>query len=199
MPRAARLPAGRIRTGFRGEFRPGHLTIVAVAVVALVAAATLFGVLRTSESTATALSDSAASATNPGASPRTPSPISAAPACPAASQVSRDGESYASCNVTLTWPPLPPGPASLTLTTAVINVTLEGVGLSVYGYSTVDCPVLSVSGHEPSGVSSSFLIYPIPDGCVSDQPTVFSSDGTFGATWTGGLGVVLYAEDPRAT
>lgn len=112
-------------------------------------------------------------------------------ACVAGSVVSLNAIIYQTCNVTLVWPQ---GPPVLTENTTVINVTVEDVSFSVYAYSTVDCPVLKVTGHELNGPSSSFLIYPIPDGCVSDNPTVFSADLSFGATWYGGMGVELYAQ-----
>lgn len=117
--------------------------------------------------------------------------------CVSGSVVSLNAVVYQTCNVTLVWPPAEP--PLLTETTAVINVTVENVAFSVYAYSTVDCPVLKVTGRELNGPSSSFLIYPIPAGCVSDNPTVFSADLAFGATWYGGRGVELYAQAGVAT
>ncbi len=64
-------------------------------------------------------------------------------------------------------------------------VDFQSVHFRLFIYDTVDCPVLNVSGTEPTGVSYSFVIYPIPFNCEMRRPTVISIDGTFGASWQG--------------
>lgn len=119
-----------------------------------------------------------------------PPPVASVSGCPGTTEVLVDNLGYYStCNVTLSWP------SGFPVSTPVINVTLAGVALSVYAYETMDCPVLSVTGHETGGTVQTFLIYPTPVNCEWNTPTVFSADGTFGATWTGGPAVELYVWD----
>lgn len=188
-------PAGRtasgIESGERGALGRTRSIAVVTAVAIVLGSVALISLSQKSDSSGWAISNNLV-ATHPAPSQQTGIPPGSPPdQCVAGSVVSLDAIVYQTCNVTLVWPPEMP---VLTQTTAVINVTVENVAFSVYAYSTVDCPVLKVTGHELNGPTSSFLIYPIPNGCVSDNPTVFSTDLTFGATWYGGMGVELYAQ-----
>lgn len=98
-----------------------------------------------------------------------------------------NGTEYAICTVSINW-----GFWGLQYPrTSPIHLNVDGVLFNVYGYATIDCPVVNVTGQEPNGSSYSFLIYPTPLGCIFDRPTVFSADGEFGATWTGGSSLEL--------
>lgn len=70
----------------------------------------------------------------------------------------------------------------------------QGVLFRFAIYETMKCParpVLNVTGTEPSGVTFSFLITPVPRNCAMQHPTVLSPDGAFGATWQGTSATVI--------
>jgi len=108
--------------------------------------------------------------------------------CPGSTTVQVGLTTYGECDAAIDWNSSaggsPFGPTNVT------TASLDGVVFDVYGYGG-DCAVVNVTGHEPGGRTFSFLIYPVPDGCTFVQTTVFSPDGDFGATWTGGTSIEL--------
>jgi len=127
----------------------------------------------------------------PGARPTNTTAESCAPG----PNVTFDGEVYASCNATLAWNTTYESFQQWYGVQSLANVSLRGVVFNVTGYNTMDCPVVNVTGHEPMGNTYSFLIYPIPDGCQFNTPTVLSPDHSFGATWTGGDSIQILVRD----
>lgn len=114
-------------------------------------------------------------------SPSTPASSPDVQTCPGATTVTIGASTYWSCNATLDWSGVGFVPAELA------SVSFQGVLFVVYGYNTMDCPVVNVTGNEATGATFAFLIYPSPVNCDMSQPTVFSPDGAVGATWDGGL------------
>ncbi|HYA57660.1 MAG TPA: hypothetical protein VEH57_04250 [Thermoplasmata archaeon] len=90
------------------------------------------------------------------------------------------------CNASLNWNGVGFTP------TVLAQVSFGGALFVVYGYNTIDCPVVNVTGLEPGNVSFHFLIYPVPSDCpLFPTPTVLSPDQSVGATWTGGPTILL--------
>ncbi len=114
-------------------------------------------------------------------SPSAPASSPGVQTCPEATTVTIGASTYWSCNAKLDWSGVGFVPAELA------RVSFQRVLFAVYGYNTMDCDVVNVTGNESTGAAFAFLIYPIPLNCDMSQPTVFSTDGAVGATWDGGV------------
>jgi hypothetical protein len=106
--------------------------------------------------------------------------------CPGNATIEINGTNYWTCNVTLNW-----AGVRLFNTTPHIHAALHGVAFDVYGYPTMECPVVAVTGNETGGASFSLYIAPSPVNCTLMEPTVVSPDHDFGATWNWGASVEL--------
>jgi hypothetical protein len=107
--------------------------------------------------------------------------------CPANTTILVNTTTYWACIITIDWS----SASAPFVNTSHVYVAFHGVMFDVYGYNTIDCPVVNITGHETSGATFSFLIYPVPLNCQLTQPTVFSPDHDFGATWNGMSSVQL--------
>lgn len=102
--------------------------------------------------------------------------------CPPTTTVKVNGTVYWSCSAILYWS------ANTSLMFAVqqlATVSFQGVLFNISGQRTMDCPVVNVTGREPTAATYSLLIGAVPFDCQLTQPTVFSPDHDFGATWNG--------------
>ncbi len=109
----------------------------------------------------------------------------AAPGCPSSGLVSYNETEYSACNATLSWSQVGFNQ------TRLVSATLDGAQFTVYGYDTMECPVVNVTGVEPSGASFHFLIAPTPMNCEFEHPLVLSPDHFVGAVWDGGSSIQL--------
>lgn len=114
--------------------------------------------------------------------------------CPPTTNVTVDGAVYWSCDATLYWNDSLQGPAFFSVQ-QLATVSFQGILFNITGYNTAECPVVNVTGQEPSGATYSFLIYPTPLNCQFTQPTVLSPDYVFGATWNGGASIQVLVRD----
>ncbi len=101
--------------------------------------------------------------------------------CPATTPTSINETGYLSCSTSAVF-----GSAWSNVTKIPrTNVTFEGVSFVLFGYNTMECPVLSVSGHEANGTSFGFLIYGgVGGNCLARNPTVLTPDHDAGASWS---------------
>lgn len=99
------------------------------------------------------------------------------PACPAQGTVELNGTMYVDCQIAISWEGV--GFRQVVLA----QVSLASALFVVSGYNTMDCPVLNITGTEPSGNAFQFYAAPIPSDCAAAMPPVFSPDHTVGAIW----------------
>jgi hypothetical protein len=99
--------------------------------------------------------------------------------------VSENGTIYRSCEVGLDW-------TNVWYTPKEIAQTFyQGILFNLAGYNTYGSPVVTVAGHEYTGLTYSFLIYTCPTACNQTNFTVLSEDRLFGAVWDGGPTMTL--------
>jgi hypothetical protein len=99
------------------------------------------------------------------------------PACPDQGTVQLNGVAYVDCNVAISWEGVGFGQVEFA------RISLASVLFVVNGYNTMDCPVLNITGTEPSGIAFQFFAAPIPSDCGAAIPPVFSADHAVGAIW----------------
>jgi len=108
----------------------------------------------------------------------------AVPPCSGSTSLQVDRVAYWGCTAEVNFAPAGLGSnTSRDVTHTLVN--FHHVSFDAYGYFTMECPVLSVSGMEANGSNFSLLIYMAPTNCRSGNETVLTSDSSAGAIWTG--------------
>jgi hypothetical protein len=125
-----------------------------------------------------------------------PSQSYAAPQCPSDwATVQINGTPYWCTTAPLNWNDTAPG--------VKLNVTFHYVLFRLDWYSTYECSVVNVTGHEETGGNSTLFVIPnctpsmpVRHGAEFPGPNYFSPDHEFGATWVSYPSMQLYVQAP---